>query len=376
MTIISSIKDLQELYHKRVPKMFVDYCESGSYTETTLDVNLQDLKKYQFKQRVGVNVEERSTKSKILGQETSMPLAISPVGMAGMQCADGEILAAQACEEFGVPYTLSTVSICSIEQVAAKTTKPFWFQLYVMRDKKFAQDLIARAKAAKCSALVVTLDLPVLGQRHIDLKNGLTAPPRFTIKNIISMLARPRWCLAMLRTKNHYFNNIIGHAEGVKDLKTLFTWAHANYEPGVTWNDIKEIKKLWGGKLIVKGIMTADDAQQAKDSGADAIIISNHGGRQLDGAPSTISQLESITKLVNNLEIYIDGGIRSGQDIYRALALGANAVMIGRPYIYGLGAMGRKGVTKTLEILHNELDVTMALTGVTKVDNIRRNNLL
>ena len=374
MTVITNIEDLRVLHEKRAPRMFYDYADSGSWTESTYRANETDFQKIKFRQRVAVNMENRSIKSTMLGQEVAMPVALSPVGLTGMQHADGEIHAARAAEKFGVPYCLSTMSICSIEAVAAKTTKPFWFQLYVMRDKDFVSRLIERARAANCSALVLTLDLQILGQRHKDLRNGLTAPPKLTIKNMINMMTKPTWCMNMLKTKNREFGNIVGHVDGVDDMGSLSAWSAGQFDPTLSWDDVEAIKKQWGGKLIIKGIMDREDAILAKNSGADALIVSNHGGRQLDGAPSSIQALPEIAQTVGKgMEIWMDGGIRSGQDVIKALALGATGTMIGRSYIYGLGAMGEAGVTKSLEIIANELDLTMAFCGLRDVKKVDSN---
>lgn len=371
MPIITNIEDLRVLHQKRVPKMFYDYADSGSWTETTYRANESDFQAIKFRQRVARNMENRSIKSTMLGKEVSMPVALSPVGMTGMQHADGEIHAARAAAKFGVPYCLSTMSICSIEEVAKNSPEPFWFQLYVMRDKKFVENLIDRAKAANCSALVLTLDLQILGQRHKDLKNGLSAPPKLTIKNMLNMMTKPAWGLGMLGTRNRDFGNIVGHVDGVENMASLSAWAAGQFDPRLNWDDVEWIKKRWGGKLVIKGIMDSEDAVLAKNTGADALIVSNHGGRQLDGAPSSIAVLPEIVQEVgSNIEVWIDGGIRSGQDVIKALALGAKGTMIGRSYIYGLGAMGEAGVTKALEIIANELDLTMAFCGLTDVKKV------
>jgi L-lactate dehydrogenase (cytochrome) len=330
-----------------------------------------------FRQRVAVNLENRSLASTMAGEQVSMPVALAPTGLAGMQHADGEILAARAAEKFGVPFTLSTMSICSIEDVAAHTTKPFWFQLYVMRDRDFIHRLIERAKAARCSALVLTLDLQVLGQRHKDLRNGMTAPPRLTLPNILNLATKPRWVMGILRTPRRGFGNIVGHATSVSDMSSLSSWTSQQFDPALSWADVEWIKNRWGGKLIIKGIMDPEDARLAVDSGADALIVSNHGGRQLDGAQSSIEALPAIVDAVGKqIEVHMDGGIRSGQDVIRALALGAKGVYIGRPFLYGLGAMGEAGVTRCLEIIRNELDLTMAFCGLRDVQHVDRNILL
>ena len=371
MAIITNIEDLRVLHKKRTPKMFYDYADSGSWTESTYRANESDFQKIKFRQRVAVDMNNRTTKTTLVGQEVVMPVALAPTGLTGMQHADGEILAAQAAEKFGVPFCLSTMSICSIEDVAERTTKPFWFQLYVMKDRGFIERLIERAKAANCSALVLTLDLQILGQRHKDLKNGLTAPPKLTIPNILNMATKPRWCLGMAMTPRRTFRNIVGHATGVGDMSSLSSWTAEQFDPGLSWADVEWIKKLWGGKLIIKGILDEDDARFAADSGADALIVSNHGGRQLDGAVSSIQALPGIVNAVGkDIEVWMDGGIRSGQDVLKAWALGARGTMIGRPFLYGLGAMGGAGVTKCLEIIRNELDITMAHVGHRDIQNV------
>jgi len=377
MPVITNIEDLRVLAKKRVPRMFYDYADSGSWTESTYRANEADFQKIKLRQRVAVNMENRSTAVKMVGIDSRMPVAIAPTGLTGMQHADGEILAARAAEKFGVPFTLSTMSICSIEDIAAHTQAPFWFQLYVMKDRDFVERLIDRAKAAKCSALMLTLDLQILGQRHKDLKNGLSAPPKPTLANIINLMTKPRWCLGMLGTPRRSFGNIVGHAKGVGDLSSLSSWTAEQFDPGLSWNDVEWIKKRWGGKLIIKGVMDLEDARLAAQSGADAVIISNHGGRQLDGAPSSIEALPSIAEAVGkDIEVWMDGGIRSGQDVLKAWALGARGTLIGRSFLYGLGAMGEAGVTKALEIIHKELDLTMAFCGHTRLDNVDRRILL
>ena len=371
MTAVTSIDDLKRLYQRRVPRMFFDYTESGSWTEQTFQANERHLQGLKFKQRVLVDISDRDLASAMLGQPVTMPVALSPVGMTGLQHGDGEIKAARAAAQFGVPYALSTMSICSIEDVASKTSKPFWFQLYVMRDRGFVRALIERAKAAQCSALILTADLQILGQRHKDIKNGLSTPPKPTIKNLLSTLGHPRWALSMLSANRRYFGNIVGHVSGVSDTSSLSEWTAKQFDPALTWNDVAWIKEAWDGPLIIKGIMTPEDARLALESGADAIVVSNHGGRQLDGAPATVEVLPEIKdSLGNELEVWIDGGIRSGQDVLRVLALGADAAMIGRPYIYGLGALGEKGVIKALEIIRAELDLSMAFCGRTSVEAI------
>jgi L-lactate dehydrogenase (cytochrome) len=375
--VITNIEDLRVLAQQRVPRMFYDYADSGSWTESTYRANESDFAKIKLRQRVAVNMEGRSTATKMIGIDCKMPVAIAPTGLTGMQHADGEILAAQAAEKFGVRFTLSTMSICSIEDVAARTTQPFWFQLYVMRDRDFIERLIDRAKAAKCDALVLTLDLQILGQRHKDLKNGLSAPPKLTVANILNMMTKPRWCLGMLGTPRRQFGNIVGHVKGVSDMANLSAWTAEQFDPQLNWGDVEWIKKRWGGKLIIKGIQDVEDAKLAADSGADALIVSNHGGRQLDGAQSSIEALPAIAAEVGSrIEVHMDGGIRSGQDVLKAWALGARGTYIGRAFLYGLGAMGGEGVTKALQIIHKELDLTMAFCGRTKIADVDRSILL
>ncbi|KQV59832.1 MULTISPECIES: alpha-hydroxy acid oxidase [unclassified Duganella] len=377
MTLITCIEDLRRLAKRRVPRMFYDYADSGAWTESTYRANEEDFQRLKFRQRVAVDLNNRSLRSTMAGQEVAMPVAIAPTGLTGMQRADGEILAARAAEKFGIPFTLSTMSICSIEDVAAHTTKPFWFQLYVMKDRDFINRLIDRAKAANCSALVLTLDLQVLGQRHKDLRNGLSAPPRLTIANMLNMASKPRWCAGMLGTTRRQFGNIVGHAQSVSDMSSLSSWTSQQFDPSLSWNDVEWIKNRWGGKLIIKGIMDAEDARLAADSGADALIVSNHGGRQLDGAPSSIAALPGIVEAVGKqIEVHMDGGVRSGQDVLRAVALGARGVYIGRPFLYGLGAMGEAGVTRCLEIIRNELDISMAFCGKRDIQQVSREILL
>jgi len=377
MSIITTIEDLRVLARRRVPRMFYDYADAGSWTESTYRANESDFAAIKFRQRVAVNLVDRSLKSTMVGQEVAMPVALAPTGLTGMQHADGEILAARAAEKIGVPFTLSTMSICSIEDVAARTTKPFWFQLYVMKDRDFINRLIDRAKAANCSALVLTLDLQVLGQRHKDVRNGMTAPPKLTIPNLMNLATKPRWCMNMLRTPRRHFGNIVGHAKSVSDMSSLSSWTSQQFDPALSWKDVEWIKERWGGKLIIKGIMDAEDARLCVESGADALIVSNHGGRQLDGAPSSIRALPGIVEAVGSrIEVHMDGGIRSGQDVIRALALGAKGVYIGRPFLYGLGAMGEAGVARCLEIIRNELDLTMAFCGLRDVRHVDRNILL
>ena len=377
MTVITTIEDLRVLAQKRVPKMFYDYADSGSWTESTYRANSDDFQKIKLRQRVAVNMENRSTATTLVGQASKMPVCIAPVGLTGMQHADGEIHAARAAEKFGIPFTLSTMSICSIEDIASHTSAPFWFQLYMMRDRDAMARMIDRCKAAQCSALVLTLDLQVIGQRHKDLKNGLTAPPRPTLANIINLLGKPRWCLGMAGTRRHTFGNLVGHVKGVSDMSSLAAWTNEQFDPRLSWADVAWVKQQWGGKLILKGIMDVEDAQLAVQSGADAIVVSNHGGRQLDGAPSSIEALPAIVAAVGQqIEVWMDGGIRSSQDVLKAWALGAKGTMIGRAMVYGLGAMGEAGVSKALQIIHKELDVTMAFCGHTNIQTVDRTILL
>lgn len=378
MSVITTIEDLRVLAQKRVPRMFYDYADSGSWTESTYRANSADFQSIKLRQRVAVNMENRSTATTMIGQKVAMPVAIAPTGLTGMQHADGEIKAARAAKKFGIPFTLSTMSICSIEDVAQETgNHPFWFQLYVMKDRDYIERLIDRAKAAKCSALVLTLDLQILGQRHKDLKNGLSAPPKLTVANIINMMTKPRWGLGMLGTKRHGFGNIVGHVKGVDNMGSLSEWTAKQFDPGLNWGDVEWIKKRWGGKLILKGIQDVEDARLAVNSGADALIVSNHGGRQLDGAESSIRALPQIVDAVGKaIEIHMDGGIRSGQDVLKARALGAQGTYIGRAFLYGLGAMGEEGVSKTLEIIHKELDLTMAFCGHTNITTVDKGILL
>ena len=369
--MITCVDDLRRLHKRRVPKMFYDYSESGSWTESTFVRNESVFNETLLRQRVAVDLTNRSQSKEILGERWAMPVALAPAGMTGMQCSDGEIKAAQAAEEFGVPFTLSTMSICSIEDVAENTSKPFWFQLYVMKDRRFVESLIDRAKKANCSALVLTLDLQILGQRHKDIKNQLSAPPRLTIKNVLNMMTKPRWCMGMLTTRRHQFGNIVGHADGVDDLSSLSSWSAEQLDPSLNWDDIEWIKERWGGPLILKGIMDPLDARHALDSGADALIVSNHGGRQLDGAPATLEVLPTIVAEVGDrLSVFMDGGIRSGQDVYKAVALGAEACFIGKAFLNGLGAMGKAGVTRCLELILNELDLTMAFCGYRDINDV------
>ena len=377
MPVITCIDDLKRLYKRRVPKMFYDYAEAGSYTEQTFRENSSDFADVRLRQRVAVDMTGRSSATTMIGQAVSMPVALAPVGLTGMQWADGEIKAARAAEAFGVPFTLSTMSICSIEDIAENTKAPFWFQLYVMKDEDFVDAAIERARRAKCSALVLTLDLQILGQRHKDLKNGLTAPPRLTLPNILNMMTKPAWSMAMLGTRRRTFGNIAGHAKGVDNLSSLMSWTNSQFDPKLDWSKVARIRDQWGGKFILKGILDEEDARIAADFGADAIIVSNHGGRQLDGALSSVRRLPGIVRAVgDNVEVHMDGGIRSGQDVFKARALGAKGTYIGRSFVYGLGAMGQAGVTRALEVIRQELDITMALTGVQKVDDIGRQHVL
>ncbi len=376
MPIITDIEDMKRLFKKRVPKMFHDYANSGSWTESTYRANEDDFQKIKLRQRIAVDMTDRTLATKMVGQDVSMPVAIAPTGLTGMMHADGEMLGAIAAEEMGVPFTLSTMSVCSIEDVASVTTKPFWFQLYVMKDRDYIERLIDRAKAANCSALVLTFDLQILGQRHKDIKNGLSVPPKITPKQVWEMAIKPRWCMGMLGTKRRSFRNIEGHVESATDMTSLSTWIQDQFDPKLSWDDIEWVKKRWGGPLILKGILDVEDAKIAANSGADAIIVSNHGGRQLDGARSSISILPEIVDAVGNqVEIHMDGGIRSGQDVLKSIALGAKGTYIGRPFLYGLGAMGKEGVKLSLEIIRKELDTTMALCGERDLKNINKNHL-
>ena len=377
MTAITCVDDLRDIARKRTPRMFFDYCESGSWSESTLHANEADLQAIKFRQRVAIDVDERSTSAKMLGDDVTMPVALAPTGLTGMQHADGEILAAQAAEEFGVPFTLSTMSICSIEDVAENTTKPFWFQLYVMRDREFVHRLIERARVAGCSALVITVDLQIMGQRHRDVKNGLSAPPKPTLANLVNLATKPGWCLKMLGTRRRYFGNVVGHVDGIEDMSSLAQWTAGQFDPTLSWDDVRELRRLWDGKVIIKGVMDAEDAAKAMDVGADAIIVSNHGGRQLDGAPSSIAALPQIVDMVGGrCEVWMDGGIRSGQDVLRALALGADGTMIGRAFLYGLAAGGKTGVQQVLQIIQKELDLTMAFCGRRTLGEVDRDILL
>jgi L-lactate dehydrogenase (cytochrome) len=377
MPVITTIADLKRLHKRRTPKMFYDYCESGSWSEQTFRENTSDFDKIRFRQRIAVDMTNRTTASQMIGQDVAMPVALAPVGLTGMQCADGEIKAAKAAEKFGVPFTLSTMSICSIEDVAENTTKPFWFQVYTLKDDDFMQRLFDRAKAAKCSAIVITLDLQILGQRHKDLKNGLTAPPKFTIPTMLNLATKWTWGLQMLQTKRRFFGNIVGHAKEVSDPSSLASWSAEAFDHSLNWDRVAQLMKMWGGPVILKGILDVDDAKKAADLGADAIIVSNHGGRQLDGALSSIRMLEQIVDAVGDrIEVHFDSGIRSGQDVLKALALGAKGTYIGRAFVNGLGAMGEAGVTKALDVIHSELDLTMAFCGHRDIKSVDKNILL
>jgi len=377
MPVITNIDDLKRIYKRRTPKMFYDYAESGSWTEQTFRENTSDFDKLYLRQRIAVDMTGRSTASQLVGQDVSMPVALAPVGLTGMQCADGEIKAARAAEKFGVPFTLSTMSICSIEDVAENTEKPFWFQVYTLKDDDFMHRLFDRAKAAKCSALVITVDLQIMGQRHKDIRNGLSAPPKLTPKSVANMMTKVQWGLGMLGTKRRTFGNVVGHAKGVTATGSLSEWTSKAFDHSLDWDRIKEFRKWWDGPVILKGILDADDARKALDVGADAIVVSNHGGRQLDGAISSIRALPEILDAVGDkIEVHLDSGIRSGQDVLKAVAMGAKGCMIGRAFVYGLGAMGEAGVTAALEVIHKELDTTMALCGERDVKNLGRHNLL
>lgn len=375
---ITCIEDLRLLAKARVPRMFYDYADSGSWTESTYRANEADFQGIKLRQRVAVNMDNRSTATRMVGVDVAMPVALAPTGLTGMQHADGEMLAAKAAKEFGVPFTLSTMSICSIEDVAQATgNHPFWFQLYLMKDRGFIRDLIARARSAGCGALVLTLDLQILGQRHKDIRNGLSAPPKPTIANLLNLMTKPRWCMAMARTPRRQFGNIVGHVKGVGDMSSLADWTASQFDPGLSWKDVEWIKSEWGGKLILKGIQDPEDAKLAAQSGAQALIVSNHGGRQLDGALSSITALPPILDAVgNDIEVHMDGGIRSGQDVLKAWALGARGTYIGRAFLYGLGAMGQAGVTKALQIIHKELDITMAFCGHTRIETVDKSILI
>ena len=377
MPVITNINDLKHIYERRTPRMFYDYCESGSWTEQTFRENTSDFDKLYLRQRVAIDMAGRSTATQMIGQDVSMPVALAPVGLTGMQNADGEIKAARAAEKFGVPFTLSTMSICSIEDVAENTEKPFWMQVYTLKDDDFMQRLFDRAKAANCSAAVITVDLQLLGQRHKDLKNGLSAPPKLTVKSVANMMTKVQWGLGMLGTKRRFFGNIVGHAKGVEDASSLTTWTSEAFDQSLDWGRIRAFRKMWDGPLIIKGIIDARDAIEALNVGADAIIVSNHGGRQLDGALSSIRALPAIMDAVGDkIEVHLDSGIRSGQDVLKAMAMGAKGTYIGRAFVYGLGAMGEAGVTKALEVIHKELDVSMALCGKTDIKDVNRDILM
>ncbi len=377
MPVITCIEDLKRIYKRRVPKMFYDYCESGSWTEQTFRENITDFQALHLRQRIAVDMEGRTTATKMIGQDVSLPVALAPVGLTGMQSADGEIKAARAAEKFGIPYTLSTMSICSIEDLAANTTAPFWMQVYTLNDDEFMENLISRAKAAKCSALVITVDLQMLAQRHKDMKNGLSAPPKLTPKSIANMMTKVTWGLGMLGTKRRTFGNVVGHAKGVSDPSSLTSWSDESFDLTLDWKKIEKLISMWDGKVILKGVIDAEDAKKAAGVGADAIIVSNHGGRQLDGAISSIRALSSIVEAVGDqIEIHLDSGIRTGQDVLKACALGATGTMIGRAYVYGLGAMGEAGVTRALEVIHKELDMSMALCGHKDINTVDRDILL
>ena len=374
---MTCIEDLRQVAECRVPRMFYDYADTGSWTESTYRANSADLQRILFRQRVAVNMENRSTATTMVGEKAAMPLAIAPVGMLGMQHADGEIHAARAAKKFGIPFTLSTMSICSMEDIAEQVGGPFWFQLYLMRDRESMKRMIGRAKAAGCSALMLTLDLQVIGQRHKDIKNGLSAPPRPTLANILNLMTKPRWCLGLLGTRRRSFGNIVGHVQGVENMSSLASWTNEQFDPTLSWADVDWVKEQWGGKLILKGVMEVEDAQLAAQHGADAIIVSNHGGRQLDGAPSAIQALPAIVAAVGDqVEVWMDSGIRTGQDVLRAWALGARGVLSGRAMLYGLGAFGEEGVSKALQILHKELDTSMAFCGHTRIETVDRSILV
>jgi L-lactate dehydrogenase (cytochrome) len=373
MKAMTCIEDLRQTARRRVPRAFFDYAEGGSYAEQTLNANRADLEGIKLRQRILVDVANRSTATTILGEPVSLPLALAPIGLCGMQHGDGEILACRAAQEAGIPFTLSTMSICSIEDVAAAVDKPFWFQLYVMKDRGFVRSLIERAAAAKCSALVLTVDLQILGQRHRDIKNGMTVPPAWRIGNIVDMASKPAWLLSIARAKRRTFGNLAGHVRGMEDVNSLSHWTAGQFDATLNWKDVEWIASLWPGKLILKGILDVEDARIAAKSGAAALVVSNHGGRQLDGAPSSIYALPPIVEAVgSSMEVLFDGGIRSGQDIMRAIALGARACLSGRAYIYGLGAGGEAGVARAIEIMRNELNVSMALTGINSIAEIDR----
>jgi L-lactate dehydrogenase (cytochrome) len=377
MPVITEIADLHRIYRRRVPKMFYDYTESGSWSEQTFRENVSDFNDIRLRQRIAVDMTNRSLATQMVGQDVAMPTALAPVGLLGMQSADGEIKAARAAEKAGVPFTLSTMSICSIEDVAENTTKPFWFQVYTLKDNDFMSRLMQRAKDAECSALVITVDLQMLGQRHKDLKNGLSAPPKLTVKSVANMMTKVTWGLEMLGTKRRFFGNIVGHAEGVSDPSSLSSWTAEAFDHSLDWDRIKQLMDMWGGKVILKGILDVEDAVKAAEVGADAIVVSNHGGRQLDGALSSIRMLEPIVQAVGDrVEVWLDSGVRSGQDVLKAVALGAKGVMLGRSFVYGLGAMGEKGVTTALDVIGKELDTSMALCGHRDINEVDRSILL
>ena len=377
MPVITEIADLKRIYRRRVPKMFYDYAESGSWSEQTFRENTSDFDQIRLRQRIAVDMDGRTTETQMVGEDVAMPVALAPVGLTGMQNADGEIKAARAAERFGVPFCLSTMSICSIEDVAAHTTKPFWFQVYTLKDDDFMKRLFDRAREAGCSVIVITVDLQVLGQRHKDLKNGLSAPPKLTPASVLNMMTKVPWGLEMLQTKRRFFGNIVGHAKGVTDPTSLSSWTAEAFDPSLDWDRIRTLMKMWGGKVILKGILDVEDAKKAAELGADAIIVSNHGGRQLDGALSSIRMLEPILDAVGDkVEVWLDSGIRSGQDVLKAVAMGAKGTMIGRAWVYGLGAMGEAGVTKALEVIHKELDTSMALCGRRNIEDVDRDILL
>ena len=377
MSAIACIEDLRKKAKKRVPRMFYDYADGGSWSESTYRANEDDLQAIKFRQRVAIDVNRRDTGMEMLGKKVTMPVALAPTGLTGMLHADGEILAAKAAADFGVPFTLSTMSICSIEDVAANSDAPFWFQLYVMRDREFIRRLVERTRAANCSALMITLDLQIMGQRHKDVRNGLSAPPKPTLRNLINLIQKPAWCLGMMGTKRRQFGNIVGHVKGVKDVSSLADWTVSQFDASLSWEDVKEIRKQWDGKVIIKGILDAEDARNAVNVGADAIVVSNHGGRQLDGALSAIKALPAIVDAVGNkADVWMDSGIRSGRGVLRAIALGAQGTLIGRAFLYGLGAYGQLGVTQALEIIHKELDLTMGLCGQSELRKVDSSILL
>ncbi|MDN3397312.1 alpha-hydroxy acid oxidase [Psychrobacter sp. APC 3426] len=377
---VTEIEDLRRVAERKVPRMFYDYVDSGSWTETTYRNNETDFDRIKLRQRVLVDMDNRSLATQMIGEPVKMPVAIAPTGFTGMIWADGEIHAARAAEKFGVPFSLSTMSICSIEDVAENTSAPFWFQLYVMRDQDFMANLIRRAKAANCSALILTADLQVLGQRHKDIKNGLSAPPKPTLANILNLMTKPQWCMNMLGTKRRTFGNIVGHAKNVEDISSLSAWTAEQFDPRLSWDDVARIKDAWGGKLIIKGIMEPEDAILAARSGADALVVSNHGGRQLDGALSSIAALSDIVQAVHaensDIEVWLDSGIRSGQDVLKAISLGAKGTMIGRAFLYGLGAYGEDGVRRALELIYNECDISMAFCGHTDINKVTEDILV